>query len=219
MLAVGQRLTANPVLTLMGLATLVALDCWILWRLSRSSGSRVLRELWSGLVVLVPTVLLGAFTLATLLPYVKMVQGMTWSTRGMDQAVRKERTALQGTWKLVGGERGGQALPAKDLEGATLSFRENRFTWRKNTGEVNGSYSPGLHWRPKFLDLAYWDRQEDKWKYQKGVYELDANRLRICVAPPGALAENLPIDFSTKGNKCTLYIFQRVGAEAGKGGG
>src|SRR5262249_17986551 len=68
----------NRSLSLICLAAFLALDCWILWRLSRSSGSRFLRELWSGIVVLVPSVLLCVITLATLLPYMKVMQAQGW---------------------------------------------------------------------------------------------------------------------------------------------
>jgi uncharacterized protein (TIGR03067 family) len=185
--------------------------CWILWRLSRSSGSRVLRELWSGLVVLVPSVLLCAFTLATLLPLVKMVEGMMpmWTKR--DQAVRQERTLLEGTWKLVGGQLSGQPLGEKELEGVTLSFGGEGFAWTRRDGLVRGHYFPDLTRRPKVVELYYWDRGHQEMIHQAGIYEFDGSRLRICLAPPRGLGNDLPIDFSTKGNKSTVYTFQRVG--------
>src|SRR5947207_9354457 len=58
----------QPHLFGVSLITFVAVDCWILWRLSRS-GYRIVREAWSGLMSFLPTVLVCLATIATLLPY------------------------------------------------------------------------------------------------------------------------------------------------------
>src|SRR5205814_8045673 len=73
----SRPLTDRPVLSLSCLAGFVVLDCWILQRLSRSSGARVLRELWSGLVVLVPCLLLCLVNIASITPLLKVVDGVT----------------------------------------------------------------------------------------------------------------------------------------------
>src|SRR5262249_4547084 len=74
MFEVSRPVVENRGLSLMCLAAFLALDCWILWRLSRSSGSRALRELWSGIMVLIPSVLLCGFTFATIVPHLKVMQ-------------------------------------------------------------------------------------------------------------------------------------------------
>jgi serine/threonine protein kinase/tetratricopeptide (TPR) repeat protein len=112
MFRVTRPVIENRSLSIIFLTAFLALDCWILWRLSRSSGSRVLRELWSGIVVLVPSVLLCALTLVTILPFVKVIKGYN------------RHTALDAPECAVGHNDLGVVLDAKgNLEGAIRCYR------------------------------------------------------------------------------------------------
>jgi uncharacterized protein (TIGR03067 family) len=215
-LKLSRPLSDRPLLSLVCLAGFIVLDCWVLQRLSRSSGARVLRELWSGLVVLVPSLLLCLATMATLTPFMKVVEGVTRTTDEQNKAVGRERTLLDDTWKLAGGERAGQALAEKEFNGSTFAFDQVRFAWVRGDDTTRGTYSLDLYRRPKVLRLSYWDGRHQKWIFQSGVYELEADRLRICLAPPGAVGEELPVGFATKENRCTLYTLQRMRTNAGK---
>jgi tetratricopeptide (TPR) repeat protein len=148
MLSVSRPVLEHRGLFLIFLAAFLALDCWILWRLSRSSGSRVLRELWSGTVVLVPSVFLCAFTLATIVPYLKVMQaqkffrsialdapenamphndlGVILNAKGnLEGAIRCYRTAIDLDPKYpLAHHNLGLALHAKgNLEGAIRCYR------------------------------------------------------------------------------------------------
>jgi uncharacterized protein (TIGR03067 family) len=205
----------HPLLALLCLAVFLVVDCWLHWRLSHSSGSRVIREIWSGLVVLLPVVFLCLTTLATTLPYVKLVEALSQTFSAMDQAVLDESKRLEGSWKLTSGERAGGTLSEKALGEVRLSFTNNQFTWGTNNGSGRGVYSLYVYRRPKELGLI-WSDGELMGKYQSGIYALNGNRLEICLAPPGAMDKDLPINFSTKENKCTVYKFERVNALATK---
>jgi uncharacterized protein (TIGR03067 family) len=197
------------------LAGFLALDCWIHWRLSRSSSSGVIRELWSGLVILVPVLFLCVATMATTFPYVKLVEALTRTHAANDQAVRDEQEALRGSWKLIAGEVAGRTLAEKELAGQMLTFTDNRFSWDAGQSARKGIFDLGVHRRPKALDLGD-SAGPYQGRFQTGIYALDGNRLRICLAPISARNEDIPIDFSTKGTRCTLYTFERVNLDAGK---
>jgi uncharacterized protein (TIGR03067 family) len=206
--------TDHPFLAVICLAAFVALDCWVHWRLSQSSGGRVVRELWSGVVVLVPTFLLCVATLSTLLPYVKFMEATTRFVDARDQRVQEERRLFEGTWKLVGLERSGKVASEKELEPGTFTFAGEQFSWTQGTGQARGTYGLLLSRRPKVLDLMH-VVGEHQGEYQTGIYAFDGDRLRICLAPRLAQGDDLPVDFSTKENKCTTYTLQRVGKDSG----
>jgi serine/threonine protein kinase/tetratricopeptide (TPR) repeat protein len=114
---VSRPVLENRGLSLVFLAAFLALDCWVLWRLSRSSGSRVLRELWSGVVVLVPSALLCAFTLATIVPYLKVMEVQK-------REGRLARLAPDAPERAAGHNDLGDVLQAKgNLEGAIRCYR------------------------------------------------------------------------------------------------
>jgi uncharacterized protein (TIGR03067 family) len=210
----GRTVSDHPMLSLSVLATFIAFDCWLHWRLSHSASGRLVREVWSGLVVLVPSILLCALTTATLLPYVKLVEALSGWRHSADDHATVELRRFEGRWKLVGGERGGQALPHEELAAGTLTFAANRFTWTTATGTHRGNCELGMVRRPRDLILIYSD-QEQLGRVGYGIYEFDSDRLRIGLAPldfaegemPG---HDLPHDFSTRGNKGTVYLFQRM---------
>jgi hypothetical protein len=86
----------HPGLFGLGLIAFVAVDCWILQRLGRPPSSRVARELWSGLMAVLPTVLLCLVALATLLPFVKLAESVVRTADARDPAVQEERKLLPG---------------------------------------------------------------------------------------------------------------------------
>ena len=46
----------------------------------------------------------------------------------------KDLKALQGTWRLVAGEIGGQKMTAEELKKAKLVFKGDRYTVRRGNG-------------------------------------------------------------------------------------
>jgi uncharacterized protein (TIGR03067 family) len=132
-----------------------------------------------------------------------------------EQAVLQERALFEGVWRIVRGERSGQELAKGDLDGGTVAFSGKGFVWSVGQREVRGTYSLDLHRTPKILGLSYWDGERQVWVVQNGIYEFEADRLRICLAPPGSFGNDLPINFSTKGTKSTTYTMHPMGADAG----
>ena len=68
----SDRLSSVPIaVPLTCLFLVFVFDAWLLGRLDRSPGRRVLRELWSGLMVFVPLLVLAFSAIAFLLPLMK----------------------------------------------------------------------------------------------------------------------------------------------------
>jgi tetratricopeptide (TPR) repeat protein/tRNA A-37 threonylcarbamoyl transferase component Bud32 len=146
----------NRGVSLVCLAAFLTLDCWVLWRLSRSSGSRVLRELWYGIVVLVPSIFLCAITLATILPYIKVMEGQKRLRTAIDDPERARDhiqlgTVLQDKGNLEGAIRCYRT--AIDLAPKNSAAHNNLGLAMRAKGDVEGAigcYRTAIDLNPKY---------------------------------------------------------------------
>src|SRR5687768_9752486 len=127
-----------------------------------------------------------------------------------ETTVRKEIQALQGTWKAVSMEAGGEPVPAEAAPGSTFIVG----TGGKSTGRMAGSeyiatitVDPGKN--PKTLDMLH-ESGAQKGKRQYGVYKLEGDTWTVGITGPGAAEGDRPKDFSTKGTANALFVFERV---------
>src|SRR5437899_11030226 len=96
-----------------------------------------------------------------------------------DNAAKKDLAAMEGTWTLAGMEVDGKEVPADKLQGATLTIRGNKYALvtRGKQHDVEISLDPGK--TPKGIDMKFLDGP-NKDRVGKGIYQLDANTLKIC---------------------------------------
>lgn len=127
-----------------------------------------------------------------------------------DDNVRKELQALQGTWKAVSMEAGGEPVPAFPDPGFTFIVGADG----KSTGRMPGSeytatisIDPGKN--PKTFDMLH-ESGAQKGKRQYGVYKLAGDKWTVCITGPGAAEADRPKDFTTKGTANAVFVFERV---------
>lgn len=201
----GRLLTMEPVLAAMGLVVLFAADLFLLHRLGRG-GYRVLRELWSGLMVLLPVVMFATIAAAIGLAHNKLTQALTRPHLGQSQAERTEREKLAGKWKLIAVERDGAAVEVPE---ATLTFTADGYSWDQDGVGRGGAYFPHVTRNPPGLTMWQADGP-DPGITRNGLYKHVGDRLVLCLGHPEAFAENLPADFTTKGTTNELFTFGRT---------
>ena len=118
--------------------------------------------------------------------------------------------ALQGKWKLVGGERDGKAIPEGEVREGTVTFdKEGRVTASVTGYEMEGMVKFDPTKKPHTLEVTH-TKGPDKDKKQFGIYKLEKNKLTVCVTPPGKAEEERPAGFTTKDSDNVLFVFERV---------
>jgi len=186
------------------LAALMVVDAVMLYRLGRLTSSRVLRELWSGLVVAVPVTVLVVMSLSAMLPYQKFTTVLMTEHQQLRES---ELKALDGTWTLAGREREGQAVPREQLPKEMLVIQGGKYTWHTEQGEEKGTVEVQPFRRPEAIVLTA--EGGPGHGPVTGVYVLEGDKLTVCL-PPADGTEPPPTALTTNGNKCTLSTFERA---------
>ena len=103
-------------------------------------------------------------------------------------------------------EIGGEKVPPKLLEKDTLVLKANRFASFVAGRLVHGDFKIDPLAKPKTIDIIFTEGP-GKGHSQKGIYELDGDTQKICIAMPD---QPRPTDFVTgPENKHVLEILKR----------
>jgi uncharacterized protein (TIGR03067 family) len=123
-----------------------------------------------------------------------------------DEAVQKEYAKLTGTWKIVSVEVEG-AKPEEDfLKNARLVVKGDKFTFKRGDLSNGGTYKVDVTAKPKTIDITYTEGPE-KGKTLLGIYDLEGDTGKICIALPG---NDRPKEFVSKpGSGHVLEVLKR----------
>jgi len=125
-----------------------------------------------------------------------------------EDAARKDQEKLQGVWKGLTGEHNGDKLKDADVEMIRLTFKEDKLSARSPDGQVKevATYKLDPGKKPPALDLVL-KEGPDKDKTALGIYQLDGDMLKLCIAKPG---KDRPAEFATKPDSDTaLMVLKR----------
>jgi len=123
--------------------------------------------------------------------------------------VQNELKALEGTWKLVAAEEGGQAIPQDKLPAISFTFQpDGTSTVRGPEGEFQTRSSVDPTKNPKTIDIVFLSGPL-KGRQQYGIYKVEGDRQTVVATLADAKAEDRPVDFTTKGTKTRLMVWQR----------
>jgi uncharacterized protein (TIGR03067 family) len=115
---------------------------------------------------------------------------------------KEDKDAIQGTWTVVSGEEGGKPLPDQ-LKSLKMTFKDDKFSYKSADDMKEAKYQIDSTKKPKQLTLTPSDGE----KPLEGIYELDGDKLKICINEPGG---ERPKDFSTKeGTRLVLFELKR----------
>lgn len=119
---------------------------------------------------------------------------------GDEAALKKERAALQGVWKITKFEKA-QGEDA-NLVDATLDFDKagKDITFTHNGNTKKGTFRLNPAGKPKEIDITPGD--EDK--TMEGIYMIEKSTLKICMADKAG--DGRPTEFATKEGKGFVLI-------------
>jgi uncharacterized protein (TIGR03067 family) len=125
------------------------------------------------------------------------------------KAVAKELRAFKGTWRLSSKEEDGKKFSEEEIkEVIGTSDGLGKFSVRRGdklVGEGSIKLDPAK--KPKTIDVTYTEG-ERKGKTALGIYEIESDTFRVCVARPG---DERPAEFSAKaGSGRTLIVYKRA---------
>jgi uncharacterized protein (TIGR03067 family) len=99
----------------------------------------------------------------------------------ISQATKKDKAALQGTWKVTASESKGEKVPAEDLKDLFLIFRGDAILIREGgKTEDNFSFLLDPLKKIKEIDLTL-KVGPQKGRVDRGIYEIAGDTLRICI--------------------------------------
>ena len=131
-----------------------------------------------------------------------------------DEAAKKDKDQLQGEWSMVSGTSDGMQIPEeyrKDMKrvckGDEISVTRGEEVIMKAKITLDASA------KPKTIDYDVTDGP-NKGKKQLGIYELDGDTVKFCLAAPG---DERPKEFNSKeGEKRVLTAWKKAKPAAAK---
>jgi uncharacterized protein (TIGR03067 family) len=212
-LTLDHFIVSQPALPIAGLIGLMGIDALVLYCLGKPSSYRIVRELWSGLMVGLPVAVLVYSTLALLDPCQRFAEALQKSTDKREAAERHERELLEGTWKLVGAERAGRKTPEDKVPAERLTiYKSTQYKWNKPGEELTGLITLSSYRNPRGIAFSFFDHEI--YRTRGGIYRIDGDRLLICLGRPQTdllgSAHYSPSEFATKDTENELLTFERV---------
>jgi uncharacterized protein (TIGR03067 family) len=135
-------------------------------------------------------------------------------------AAKSDQESIQGTWALESVESNGKSAPAEDIKNRKVSFTGDRVAFlsvhdgKEAKWELIFKLDPST--KPKGFDMEE-DIQKTKEMYAKkgipvvgvyavlGIYSLEGDTLKICLAPPRA---QRPKEFTSQNQD--LFVLKRA---------
>jgi uncharacterized protein (TIGR03067 family) len=135
-----------------------------------------------------------------------MVSGVLVAERPLSDkkaAVKAELKRLEGQWRIVAAEQGGQPVEANDI----VVFSDHKCTVTNPTSKVVWQNSLALDpsRTPKHMEVTN-TKTKQQWR---GIYELKGDRLRVVFQ--GNNGGKRPTEFKTRsGSREVMYTYERV---------
>jgi uncharacterized protein (TIGR03067 family) len=131
--------------------------------------------------------------------------GASLAADAKEDAVKAELETLQGTWQLVSVETEGKAPPEDLIKTIRVVIAASKHT--VHVGDQVPARDIPFTIDPAKKPKETTDKLPDGTEI-KGIYELDGDTLKSCVAPPG---KDRPTEFKGTGGN-TVRVFKRVKA-------
>ncbi len=131
--------------------------------------------------------------------------GLLLGADAANEDVKKEKEKLQGAWKAVTVEEGGQTK--EDTEDHRLIFAGDEFTIKRgDQAIIKGKFKIDPSKKPKEIEMeiAEAPKEEHKGKTALGIYSLGGDTLKWCVSEPGTT--DRPKEFSNPAGSKQLMV-------------
>jgi uncharacterized protein (TIGR03067 family) len=121
-----------------------------------------------------------------------------------DDAVKKEVEKFQGSWTGVSLEAGGQKAPDEFAKQNKITFTGDKYVQTMGGQTVEaGTQKLDPTKKPKTMDISVTEG-DMKGSTQLGIYEIEGDTLKICVAEHGS--KDRPTEFATKAGSRNMLI-------------
>jgi uncharacterized protein (TIGR03067 family) len=125
-----------------------------------------------------------------------------------EEAVAKDLQAFKGTWRLSSKEVDGKNFSEEEIKGVIATNDGlGKFSVRRGDKVIDeGTVKLDPTKKPRTIDVTFTEG-ERKGQTAQGIYEIQSDAFRVCVARPG---DERPTDFSARvGSGCTLIVYKR----------
>jgi len=129
-----------------------------------------------------------------------------------EEAIKRDRTQIQGTWRIVTLEIGGKKVaPADANKLSVVNGSDGVWSLRSEGKEISqGNSTIDPTGKPKTIDFSITEGG-GKGNHHLGIYELGEKVRKLCFAPAG---KERPTEFATKpGSEHILATFERQKTE------
>jgi uncharacterized protein (TIGR03067 family) len=125
-----------------------------------------------------------------------------------EDSAKKELEKFQGDWVAVSYTVDGKEVGDDELKTIRLTVKGADSTFKRGDKTGHGTYKLGPSKDPKEIDISH-DDGPDKGKTALGVYEVEGEKLKICLAAPGV--KERPKELASKpGSGHTLEVWKRA---------
>jgi uncharacterized protein (TIGR03067 family) len=123
-----------------------------------------------------------------------------------DAETRRELAKLDGDWRMVSVEVDGAKMPAQQVNGLSLTFKDGKFASYNSGKKTTGTYTIDPKKTPKTLDIVH-DEGPEKGKTWALIYRIDGNFMKIC--GPGEIGKDRPAGFDAKQETGNILMILR----------
>ena len=136
---------------------------------------------------------------------VVLVLGLVSAAQGPANA-KKDLDKLQGTWKRTAAEMDGKKVSADELQKTTLTIKSDEYVLKMGDQTRKGHIKLDPTKKPKQIDIIS-GAGPNKGKSLLGIYELEGDTFRYCIAQAG---KDRPTEFASRpGSGQGLYVNKR----------
>lgn len=136
------------------------------------------------------------------------VVARAFADEAQDEAIKKDRKLIEGTWRVVALEIDGNKSMEEDARKLTVvNGSDGTWSLRSEGNEISkGTSTIDPTKKPKTIDFTVTEG-EGKGNQYPGIYELGEKTRKLCFAPPGNAR---PTEFSsTPGSEHILVTLER----------
>lgn len=168
----------------------------------------VLRMMWVTKLKIAVTVLLaisaGSTLTGVLIHRALANPPLQTITADRDEKPKSDKDALQGTWIPVSAEEGGKKVPEEEIkEAKNFEFSGDKVTFPIKGESKEFVYKLDSTKKPKQIDFFF-----SKTEIAEGIYELDGDKLTLCITKPDHGERPTKFD-STEGRERVLIVLKR----------
>jgi uncharacterized protein (TIGR03067 family) len=136
------------------------------------------------------------------------VQSQAADVKAKEEAVAKDLRAFKGTWRLSSKEEDGKKFSEEEIKDVIATIDgSGKVSVRRGDKVINeGTVKLDPTKKPKTVGVTFTEG-ERKGQAAPGIYEIEGDTFRVCVARPG---DERPAEFSAKaGSGRTLVVYKR----------